>query len=63
MRTWPHGLRHIIPESPAAPVVSTLFISLDGVAEIDRQRQFPNFDEAMGNAVGVDYAGTEVLVL
>ena len=44
-------------------VVSTLFISLDGVAEIDPDWHFPYFDEAMGKAVGEDYAGTDVLVL
>lgn len=46
-----------------ATVVSTLFISLDGVAEVDPAWHFPYFDEAMGNAVGEDYAGTDVLVL
>ena len=46
-----------------ATVVSTLFISLDGVAEIDPEWHFPYFDEAMGEAVGEDYAGTDVLVL
>lgn len=46
-----------------ATVVSTLFISLDGVAEVDPQWHFPYFDEAMGNAVGEDYAGTDALVL
>lgn len=46
-----------------ATVVSTLFLSLDGVAEVDPEWHFPYFDEAMGNAVGEDYAGTDVLVL
>lgn len=46
-----------------ATVVSTLFISLDGVAEIDPDWHFPYFDEAMGAAVSEDYAGTDVLVL
>ncbi len=46
-----------------ATVISTLFISLDGVAEIDPDWHFPYFDEAMGNAVGQDYADTDVLVL
>ncbi len=46
-----------------ASVVSTLFLSLDGVAEIDPEWHFPYFDEAMGNAVEEDYAGTDVLVL
>jgi hypothetical protein len=44
-------------------VLSTLFISLDGVAEIDPDWHFPYFDEAMGKAVGQDYADTDVLVL
>ena len=46
-----------------ATVVSTLFMSLDGVAEIDPDWHFPYFDEAMGDAVGEDYSGTDVLVL
>ena len=46
-----------------ATVISTLFISLDGVAEVDPDWHFPYFDEAMGNAVGEDYEGTDVLVL
>jgi dihydrofolate reductase len=46
-----------------ATVVSTLFISLDGVAEVDPEWHFPYFDEAMGNAVDEDYADTDVLVL
>lgn len=46
-----------------ATVVSTLFISLDGVAEVDPEWHFPYFDEAMGNAVGEDYSDTDVLVL
>lgn len=46
-----------------ATVISTLFISLDGVAEVDPEWHFPYFDEAMGAAVGEDYAGVDVLVL
>lgn len=46
-----------------ASIVSTLFISLDGVAEVDPDWHFPYFDDAMGNAVGEDYADTDVLVL
>lgn len=46
-----------------AAVVSTLFISLDGVAEVDPDWHFPYFDEAMGKAVEEDYQGTDVLVL
>jgi dihydrofolate reductase len=44
-------------------VVSTLFIALDGVVEPDEVWHFPYFDEAMGAAVGDDYAGTDVLLL
>jgi len=46
-----------------ATVISTLFISLDGVAEVDPAWHFPYFDDAMGAAVGEDYADTDVLVL
>ena len=46
-----------------ATVLSTLFISLDGVAEVDPNWHFPYFDDAMGAAVAADYAGTDVLVL
>lgn len=44
-------------------VISTLFISLDGVAEIDPAWHFPYFDENMGAAVAADYEGTDVLLL
>lgn len=44
-------------------IVSTLFISLDGVAEIDPAWHFPYFDDAMGAAVGEDYTGVDVLLL
>ena len=44
-------------------VISTLFISLDGVAEIDPVWHFPYFDDAMGAAVGEDYADTDALLL
>ncbi|MFZ0529908.1 MAG: riboflavin biosynthesis protein RibD, partial [Propionicimonas sp.] len=44
-------------------IVSTLFISLDGVAEVDPAWHFPYFDEAMGAAVGEDYSGVDVLLL
>ncbi|QGQ20144.1 dihydrofolate reductase [Cellulomonas sp. JZ18] len=46
-----------------ASVVSTLFVSLDGVAEIDPDWHFPYFDEHMGAAVDEDYAGADVLLL
>jgi dihydrofolate reductase len=44
-------------------IISTLFIALDGVAEIDPAWHFPYFDENMGAAVTEDYAGTDVLLL
>jgi dihydrofolate reductase len=44
-------------------IISTLFIALDGVAEIDPAWHFPYFDEHMGAAVTQDYAGTDVLLL
>jgi len=44
-------------------IVSTLFISLDGVVEIDPAWHFPYFDEHMGAAVMEDYEGVDALVL
>ncbi|ADG73423.1 bifunctional deaminase-reductase domain protein [Cellulomonas flavigena DSM 20109] len=44
-------------------VISTLFISLDGVAEVAEDWHFPYFDEQMGAAVAEDYEGADVLVL
>lgn len=46
-----------------ATIVSTLFISLDGVAEVDPAWHFPYFDENMGAAVGEDYEDVDVLLL
>ena len=46
-----------------AKVVSTLFISADGVAEIDPEWHFPYFDEHMGRAVGEDYDTSDVLLI
>jgi dihydrofolate reductase len=46
-----------------ASIVSTLFISLDGVAEIDPSWHFPYFDDNMSRAVSHDYNGVEVLLL
>ena len=46
-----------------AKIVSTLFISADGVAEIDPAWHFPYFDENMGRAVGEDYETADVLLL
>jgi dihydrofolate reductase len=46
-----------------ANVVSTLFISADGVAEIDPDWHFPYFDDNMGRAVVEDYDTGDVLLL
>jgi dihydrofolate reductase len=46
-----------------AKVVSTLFISADGVAEIDPDWHFPYFDDNMGRAVVEDYDTGDVLLL
>ncbi|BAL88093.1 hypothetical protein AMIS_28730 [Actinoplanes missouriensis 431] len=46
-----------------AKVISTLFISADGVAEIDPDWHFPYFDENMGRAVNEDYETADTLLL
>lgn len=46
-----------------ARFVSTLFCSLDGVAEIDPAWHFPYFDDHMGAAVTEDYDAAEALLL
>jgi len=46
-----------------AKLISTLFISADGVAEIDPDWHFPYFDENMGRAVGEDYETSDVLLI
>ena len=46
-----------------AKVISTLFISADGVAEIDPDWHFPYFDQNMGRAVGEDYDTADVLLI
>lgn len=46
-----------------AKVISTLFISADGVAEIDPDWHFPYYDENMGRAVGEDYDAADVLLI
>jgi dihydrofolate reductase len=46
-----------------AKVISTLFISADGVAEIDLEWHFPYFDENMGRAVAEDYDTADVLLI
>jgi dihydrofolate reductase len=45
-----------------AKVISTLFISADGVAEIDPEWHFPYYDENMGRAVSEDYDTSDVLL-
>ncbi|RZT77976.1 dihydrofolate reductase [Micromonospora violae] len=46
-----------------AKVISTLFVSADGVAEIDPAWHFPYFDENMGRAVTEDYDAGDVLLI
>ncbi len=46
-----------------ATIVSTLFMALDGVVEIDPAWHFPYFDSNMGAAVGEDYEGVDALLL
>lgn len=46
-----------------AKLISTLFISADGVAEIDPDWHFPYFDENMGRAVSEDYDTSNVLLI
>ena len=44
-------------------VISTLFVSADGVAEIDPAWHFPYFDDAMGRAVNEDYETSDVMLI
>jgi dihydrofolate reductase len=46
-----------------AKIISTLFISLDGVAEVDPNWHFPYYDDAMGAAVNDDYNTADTLLL
>lgn len=46
-----------------AKIVSSLFISADGVAEIDPSWHFPYFDDNMGRAVSEDYDTADVLLI
>jgi dihydrofolate reductase len=46
-----------------AKVISTLFVSADGVADIDPAWHFPYFDENMGRAVSEDYDAADVLLI
>lgn len=46
-----------------AKLISTLFISADGVAEIEPEWHFPYFDDNMGRAVGEDYDSCDVMLI
>lgn len=46
-----------------AKIISTMFVSLDGVVEPDENWHFPYFDDAMGAAVREDYATADTLLL
>jgi dihydrofolate reductase len=46
-----------------AKVIATLFISADGVAEIDPGWHFPYFGQNMGRAAGEDYGTADVLLI
>jgi dihydrofolate reductase len=46
-----------------AKLISTLFISLDGVVEADENWHFPYYDDAMGAAVNDDYNTADTLLL
>lgn len=46
-----------------AQIISTLFCSLDGVAEVDPSWHFPYFDDHMAAAVSEDYALADALLL
>lgn len=46
-----------------AALISTLFLSADGVAEIDPAWHFPYFDENMGRCVGEDYDSADTLLI
>lgn len=55
--TRPEGITAV------AKVISTLFITADGVAEIDPGWHFPYYDENMGRAVGEDCDTADVLLI
>lgn len=44
-------------------IISSLFVSLDGVAEAPDTWHFPYFDEEMGNAVGAAMADCDAMLL
>lgn len=46
-----------------AKIISTLFVSADGVVEIDPAWHFPYFDDNMGRCVGEDYDTADVLLI
>jgi dihydrofolate reductase len=49
--------------SPVGRIVSSFFISLDGVVEAPDRWHFPYFDDEMGDAVGKALATTEALLM
>ena len=46
-----------------AKIVSTFFISLDGVVESPDKWHFPYFDDEMGAAVGAGFATTDAMLM
>ena len=46
-----------------AKIISTMFISLDGVVEPDEKWHFPYFDDAMSAAVSDDYGTADTLLI
>jgi dihydrofolate reductase len=46
-----------------AKIISTLFMSLDGVVHPDEKWHFPYFDDAMGAAMNDDYQTADTLLL
>src|SRR5690348_17930826 len=59
----PDGITRPEGITAMAKVISTLFISADGVAEIDPDWHFPYYDQNMGRAVTEDYATADVLLI
>src|SRR5690348_14776356 len=59
----PDGITRPEGITAMAKVISTLFISADGVAEIDPDWHFPYYDQNMGRAVTEDYDTADVLLI
>jgi dihydrofolate reductase len=59
----PNGITRPEGITAMAKVISTLFISADGVAEIDPDWHFPYYDQNMGRAVSEDYDTADVLLI